>query len=93
MITLHAFMLIGLQFLCEMTAAWQMCIDLRLGMFAEDAPRPDPLAKHENEDLTPKPPYVAPHQIWTKVSHFYPLFYFKLRTRNIPVACLNSSKL
>ncbi|PVD31364.1 hypothetical protein C0Q70_06776 [Pomacea canaliculata] len=57
---------ISMEFLCEMTAAWQMCIDLRLGMFAEDAPRPDPLAKHENEDLTPKPPYVAPHQIWTK---------------------------
>ncbi|KAK7505986.1 hypothetical protein BaRGS_00002708 [Batillaria attramentaria] len=55
-----------IEFLCEMAAAWQMCVDRRFGIFAEDAPRPDPLAKREDMVLAPNPPYVAPHQIWTK---------------------------
>nr|KAG5713260.1 hypothetical protein BaRGS_007787 [Batillaria attramentaria] len=57
---------ISMEFLCEMAAAWQMCVDRRFGIFAEDAPRPDPLAKREDMVLAPNPPYVAPHQIWTK---------------------------
>ncbi|KAL8613207.1 hypothetical protein ACOMHN_043016 [Nucella lapillus] len=57
---------ISMEFLCEMAAAWQMCVDRRLGIFAEDTHMQDPLAKRENEVLAPNPPYVAPHQIWTK---------------------------
>ena len=57
-----------MQFLCEMAAAWQMCVDSRLGIFAEDSPFSDPLAKLEDEVLAPNPPYVSPHHIWTKVS-------------------------
>ena len=57
-----------MQFLCEMAAAWQMCVDRKLGIFAEDSPFSDPLAKQEDEVLAPNPPYVAPHHIWTKVS-------------------------
>ncbi|ESO97694.1 hypothetical protein LOTGIDRAFT_103639 [Lottia gigantea] len=54
------------EFLCEMAAAWQMSVDLKLGIFEEDQPIPDPLAKKEGVDLAPQPPYTAPHAIWTR---------------------------
>ncbi|XP_052799861.1 phosphatidylinositol 4-kinase alpha-like isoform X2 [Mya arenaria] len=54
------------EFLCEMSAAWQLTIDMKLGIFREDPPRVDPLAKTEGQVLHPQAPYVAPHNIWTK---------------------------
>ncbi|XP_052243319.1 phosphatidylinositol 4-kinase alpha-like isoform X4 [Dreissena polymorpha] len=54
------------EFLCEMAAAWQLTIDMRLGIFREDPPRPDPLAKTEGQVLSPDGPFVAPHSIWVK---------------------------
>ncbi|XP_046360282.2 phosphatidylinositol 4-kinase alpha-like isoform X1 [Haliotis rufescens] len=57
---------LAIELLCEMAAAWQMSIDLKLGIFEEDTPIPDPLARREDEILSPNPPYVMPHQIWTK---------------------------
>lgn len=56
----------SIEFLCEMAMAWQMTVDKKLGIFAEDKPRPDPLAKTEDQSLDPNPPMVAGHQIWTK---------------------------
>lgn len=58
-----------------MAMAWQMTVDKKLGIFAEDKPRPDPLAKTEDQSLDPNPPMVAGHQIWTKVG-LYPPFLF-----------------
>ena len=66
-IHLTCYFLSCFQFLCEMSAAWQLTIDKKLGIFREDKPRPDPLAKAEDQILSPDAPYVAPHQIWTKV--------------------------
>ncbi|XP_064651813.1 phosphatidylinositol 4-kinase alpha-like isoform X3 [Lineus longissimus] len=57
---------LNLPFMQEMAAAWQMTIDLRLGVFAEDKPDISPLAASESNIPKPTPPYVAPHQIWTK---------------------------
>ncbi|KAK3796327.1 hypothetical protein RRG08_021349 [Elysia crispata] len=54
------------QFLCLMTTAWQVCADMKLGIFAPDKPRADPLAKAEFQMLAPQPALVAPHNIWTK---------------------------
>lgn len=50
-----------------MVSAWQVCADMKLGIFAPDEPRPDPLAKAEGQNLSPNPPVVGPHNIWTKV--------------------------
>ncbi|XP_014673497.1 PREDICTED: phosphatidylinositol 4-kinase alpha-like isoform X2 [Priapulus caudatus] len=55
-----------LQLLGEMASAWQMTIELRLGMFSVDKEEPSPLAAHEGVSLKPDPPYVAPHILWTK---------------------------
>jgi phosphatidylinositol 4-kinase len=51
-----------------MAAAWQLTIDMKLGIFREDKPRPDPLAKEEGQVLHPDAPQVMPHHIWTKVN-------------------------
>ena len=50
-----------------MASAWQACADKKLGIFADDVTISDPLARYEGETLSPSPPCVAPHQIWTKV--------------------------
>uniref|UniRef100_A0A2C9JIA0 1-phosphatidylinositol 4-kinase n=1 Tax=Biomphalaria glabrata TaxID=6526 RepID=A0A2C9JIA0_BIOGL len=55
-----------IEFLCLMASAWQVCADMKLGIFAPDPPRPDPLAKAEDQILSPNPPIVAPHNLWTK---------------------------
>ena len=57
-----------LQFLCEMSAAWQNTVDRKLGIFAEDKHKPDPLAKAEGEVLSTNPPFAKPHHIWTQVT-------------------------
>ena len=55
------------QFLQEMTSAWQMTVDLKLGLFSDDAAEKSPLVIYEGEVPRPNPPVVAPHSIWTKV--------------------------
>ncbi|KAK3083088.1 hypothetical protein FSP39_013642 [Pinctada imbricata] len=57
---------LSLEFLCEMSAAWQNTVDRRLGIFAEDVRKPDPLAKAEGEILSTDPPFSKPHHIWTQ---------------------------
>ena len=51
----------------EMSAAWQMTVDMKLGMFAEDTEEQSPLVHVEGDAITPNPPFVMPHNIWTKV--------------------------
>ncbi|XP_060554504.1 phosphatidylinositol 4-kinase alpha-like isoform X3 [Ruditapes philippinarum] len=56
----------SIEFVCEMAAAWQLTIDMKLGIFRDDKPRSDPLAKTEGQVLHPDAPYVEPHNIWVK---------------------------
>ncbi|XP_074644001.1 phosphatidylinositol 4-kinase alpha-like [Tubulanus polymorphus] len=55
-----------LPFMQENTSAWQMTIDLRLGIFSEDEKQMSPLAASEQNIPQPNPPMVAPHQNWSK---------------------------
>ncbi|XP_042899450.1 phosphatidylinositol 4-kinase alpha isoform X2 [Parasteatoda tepidariorum] len=55
-----------LQFLQEMSAAWQMTIDRQIGLFAEDPEQVDPLAAHEGCELKPNGPFIGPHSLWVK---------------------------
>ncbi|XP_052072692.1 phosphatidylinositol 4-kinase alpha-like isoform X2 [Mytilus californianus] len=57
---------LNIEFFCEMAAAWQVTIDKKLGIFREDRPEVDPLAKTENDIVGPHPPVVGPHQLWTQ---------------------------
>ncbi len=51
----------------EMLNAWQMTVDLRLGMFAPVRDEPNPLAKEEKDVLKPQPPEnIDAHRIWLK---------------------------
>ncbi|KAG8200239.1 hypothetical protein JTE90_025015 [Oedothorax gibbosus] len=55
-----------LQFLQEMSAAWQMTINCQMGLFTEDPVQVDPLAAHEGCELAPNGPFIAPHSLWVK---------------------------
>lgn len=65
----------------EMINAWQMTVDLRLGMFYETVSEPDPLAKAETDELKPQPPpNINAHRIWIKyfqVELFWNLFFIQ----------------
>ena len=50
-----------------MSSAWQMTVDLKLGLFAEDPMEESPLIIKEGVTPAPKPPFVMPHNMWTKV--------------------------
>ncbi|XP_041348000.1 phosphatidylinositol 4-kinase alpha-like [Gigantopelta aegis] len=93
-----------IEFLCEMAAAWQMSADLKLGIFSIDKPMSDPLAKAEDEDLTPNPPSTMPHQMWTKFlaerleiakySNAYQVdIFFSLLNKSLPVSVGKSTPL
>ena len=51
----------------ELAGAWQVTVDMKLGMFEEHKTPDDPLAVPEGVTLKPNPPFVAPHSFWTKV--------------------------
>ena len=51
----------------EMSAAWQMTVDMKLGLFSEEIEEKSPLVHTEGDVPTPNTPYVVPHNIWTKV--------------------------
>ncbi|XP_013387820.1 phosphatidylinositol 4-kinase alpha-like [Lingula anatina] len=57
---------LNLQVMQEMACAWQMTMDLRLGMFSVDKPETSPLAASENHIPKPQPPDVSPHLLWIK---------------------------
>lgn len=51
----------------EMLNAWQMSVDLRLGMFSRPIREPNPLAKEEQDVLKPQPPPdIDAHRCWIK---------------------------
>jgi phosphatidylinositol 4-kinase len=51
----------------EMLNAWQMSVDLRLGMFSAQVHEPHPLAKEEQDVLKPDPPpNLNTHRVWIK---------------------------
>ncbi len=64
-----------------MGAAWQMTIDMKLGLFAEDSEIQDPLAASESNPIKPSPPFVQAHNIWIEVCDFANVMYksFSLR--------------
>ena len=51
----------------EMAASWQMTVDSKMGLFSEDKPRKDPFVFIEGMSMKPDPPYIIPHDIWSKV--------------------------
>jgi phosphatidylinositol 4-kinase len=48
----------------EMIYAWQMTVDMKLGMFQVNAAEPNPLAPGEKDVLKPSPPDTDAHRIW-----------------------------
>ncbi len=48
----------------EMLYAWQMTVDMKLGMFQENVHEPNPLAPGEKDVLKPMPPDTDAHRIW-----------------------------
>ncbi|XP_071946499.1 phosphatidylinositol 4-kinase alpha-like isoform X2 [Antedon mediterranea] len=69
-----------LQFLREMSAAWQFTIDQKLGLFSVEEELQSPLVCTTTPPPPNTPPNVAPHQIWT---HFLVLQFESIRYSNI----------
>ncbi|KRX39029.1 Phosphatidylinositol 4-kinase alpha [Trichinella murrelli] len=54
---------IEIEFFQELSYAWKLLADLKLGIFREDPPLFDPSAVHGENQLNPNPPLVKPHKI------------------------------